>query len=69
MVRIKFVTNYGIYFAGDIAGFEPKEAKRLVDGLAAEYVEVESEKPLTVKQERVPKKKAVRKKRIIKKRG
>jgi len=42
MKSVKFIKPWKIYSRGDVAGFEPEQAKTLIDGKVAEAVEPES---------------------------
>lgn len=59
MQSVEFIKPWKIYSPGDVAGFEPEQAERLVEGGAAKKVEVEVEaKPPEVEAEAKPTKAA-----------
>lgn len=42
MQSVEFIKPWKIYSRGDIAGFEPEQAKRLIEGGVAKEVEAEA---------------------------
>jgi hypothetical protein len=42
MQSVEFVKPWNIYVPGDVAGFEPEQAKRLIDGKVAIAYEAEA---------------------------
>lgn len=49
MQSVQFIKPWKIYSPGDVAGFEPEQAKRLIAGGVAEEVEVQAEAPADTK--------------------
>jgi len=54
MQSVQFIKPWKIYSPGDVAGFEPEQAKRLVDGGVAKEVAAE-EKPAEEKPAKLTK--------------
>ena len=42
MESVKFIKPWNIYSRGDVAGFEPEQAKALIDGRVAEAHKAEA---------------------------